>query len=89
MNMFVSQPTYKPVEAVWPATDSEVNRLLTAAVVNQRFRQLLLTRPQVALESGFQGERFSLKSEQKRIILSSRASSLADLACKLAECAAT
>ncbi len=58
----------------------EVSRLISAAVVNKRFRQLLLTRPAEALETGYLGEPFSLESEDRAMILSIRAHSLADFA---------
>jgi hypothetical protein len=61
----------------------ELSRLLTAAVVNQRFRQLLLTNPETALASGYNGESFRLASEEKDLVLSIRAISLADFAMQL------
>jgi hypothetical protein len=75
------------ISSVYPRNHSshgqELSRLLTAAVVNQRFRQLLLTNPETALASGYNGESFSLANEEKDLILSIRAKSLADFAAQL------
>ena len=62
----------------------ELSRLLAAAVVNQRFRHLLLEDPELALKNGFQGEAFSFTEEELDLILSIRTDSLADLANQLA-----
>lgn len=62
----------------------EISRLLTAAVVNQRFCNLLLSNPASALDSGYNGETFSLASEEKDLILSIQANSLSDFARQLA-----
>lgn len=43
---------------------SEINRLLTAAVVNRRFCRLLLTNPLAALAQGYRGEAFRLNPEE-------------------------
>ena len=62
---------------------SGISRLLTAAVVNRGFRSLLLTNPERALARGYQGEYFRLDNEQKNLILSIQADSLADFATQL------
>lgn len=62
----------------------EISRLLAAAVVNQQFCRLLLDDPELALETGLHGETFSLTNEERNLILSIRADSLADLAGQLA-----
>ena len=59
---------------------SAINRLLTAAVVNQNFRDLLLKDPRRALSQGFQGETFSLNYQERNLILSIQADNLRDLA---------
>jgi hypothetical protein len=41
-----------------PSFDKESSRLLTAAVVNRRFRQMLLADPGRALALGYGGEAF-------------------------------
>ena len=63
----------------------ELSRLLTAAVVNKKFRKLLLDDPAIALASGFNGEPFRLASEDKNRVLSINAQSLADFATQLTE----
>ncbi len=58
----------------------ELCRLLAAAVVNPGFCQLLLTRPKMALEHGYQGESFLLDEQERALIFSIQAESLAELA---------
>lgn len=66
-----------------PVTGGELSRLLTAAVVNQRFCKLLLNNPERALACGYNGEAFRLASEEKKRVLSIRARSLAEFATQL------
>jgi hypothetical protein len=66
-----------------PAHGKGLSRLLTAAVVNKRFRHLLLTNPETALASGYNGESFSLANEEKDLVLSIQAISLADFAAQI------
>ncbi|HTX93276.1 MAG TPA: hypothetical protein VMC09_18820 [Anaerolineales bacterium] len=61
----------------------ELNRLMAAAVVNEKFCRLLLEDPGLALDSGYQGESFLFTSEERSLILSIRADSLAELASQL------
>lgn len=58
----------------------EISRLLSAAVINKRFRDLLLSDPARALSQGFCGEEFQLGYDQKALILSIQADSLGDFA---------
>jgi hypothetical protein len=62
----------------------EISRLLAAAVINPNFCTLLLKNPEQALSVGFQGEDFLFSEEERELILSIRANSLADLASQLA-----
>ena len=61
----------------------EISRLMAAAVVNQGFRNLLLTNPAMAMKSGYLGEKFSLASDEIELILSIRASNLTEFAAQL------
>ncbi len=61
----------------------ELCRMFAAAVVNQNFRHLLLTDPELALQNGYQGETFGLANDERSLLLSIRADSLADLASQL------
>jgi hypothetical protein len=54
----------------------ELNRLLCAAIVNQRFCQLLLSEPETALRLGFNGESFTLSAQERSQILAIRATTL-------------
>lgn len=62
---------------------TEINRLLTAAVVSRRFCQLLLANPVAALTAGYRGEAFRLNAEEMHRVTTIRASSLQDFARQL------
>jgi len=66
-------------------TTGEYSRILTAAVINLQFRQLLLSNPGKAIERGYAGESFALAREEKKRVASIRASSLADFASQLSQ----
>jgi hypothetical protein len=59
------------------------SRLLSAAVINQGFRDLLLSDPDRALAQGYYGEKFPLDFYQRNLVLSIRADSLSDFACQI------
>jgi hypothetical protein len=63
--------------------EPEFSRILTAAVINSQFRQMLLANPGKAIENGYAGERFFLAGEDKQRLGSIRATSLADFAFQL------
>jgi hypothetical protein len=58
---------------------ASMGRLMTAALVDPSFRQLLLT-DQPALASGYNGEEFHLDTKEQDFILSAQAASLLELA---------
>lgn len=61
----------------------ECSRILTAAVINMQFRNLLLSNPGQAIERGYGGEAFALAREEKRRVAEIKATSLADFASQL------
>lgn len=61
----------------------EINRLLTAAVVNRRFCRLLLTNPLAALALGYHGESFRLNPAEIQRVSAIHATSLHDFASQL------
>jgi hypothetical protein len=61
----------------------EVSRLLTAAVISNQFRQMLLANPGKAITSGYGGESFQLPRDQQKRLSSIRANSLSDFASQL------
>lgn len=61
-----------------------LSRLIAAAVVNQKFCSLLLHNPAAALAHGYGGEPFGLAPEEQSLVLSIRATSLADFAMQVA-----
>lgn len=75
-----SQPVNQPV-----ASSREIDRLLTAAVVSRRFRQLLLADPLAALRSGYNGTDFRLTLDEINLVQSIHATTLPDFAAQLLE----
>ncbi len=71
------------------ACGREISRLLTAAVVNQSFCNLLLTNPASALAKGYNGEAFKLEHEERIASLSIEARSLAEFALQLTSSSAS
>ena len=61
----------------------ELSRLLTAAIVNPEFRNLLLTKPPVALSNGYNGESFEFTPDAQALITSIKANSIEDFASQL------
>lgn len=61
----------------------ECSRILSAAVINAQFRQMLLANPGKAIEAGYAGESFQLGREEKNSLVSIRATSLADFASQM------
>lgn len=63
----------------------ELSRILTAAVINKEFCELLLNNPRRALSNGYQGKAFQLDIEDRDFILSIDAKSLDDFAKHLSQ----
>jgi hypothetical protein len=63
-----------------PAHSSELSRMFAAAVINRQFCEMLLKNPYEALQNGYLGETFQLSMEERELLTSIRADSLADLA---------
>jgi len=61
----------------------EISRLLTAAVINEGFRKMLLNNPEMALNKGYKGESFHLSKEERSRITSIHATSLTDFAAQI------
>ena len=66
-------------------TSSEYSRILSAAVINGHFRQMLLNDPVKAISNGYSGEQFNINSEEKVRLSTIRATSLADFAAQLSQ----
>ncbi len=77
------EPSTTPVNL--SANFSELNRLLSAAIVSTNFRNLLINSPESALAKGYQGEKFNLSSEEYHWLVSIQASDLPDFATQLLE----
>lgn len=65
------------------AVSKELGKLLCAATVSLDFCQRLLTAPNQALDDGYNGESFKLTPQERAVVLSLEASSLADFARQL------
>ena len=63
--------------------EREFSRLLTAAVINTRFREMLLSDPARALAMGYAGEAFLLGGDERDKVASIHASSLEEFARQL------
>ena len=63
----------------------EYSRILSAAVINSHFRQMLLNDPVKAISNGYGGEQFNINSEEKVRLSTIRATSLTDFAAQLAQ----
>ena len=61
----------------------EYSRILSAAVINSGFRQMLLRDPVKAICGGYSGEKFNLNKDDKSRLASIRAVSLAEFAAQL------
>jgi hypothetical protein len=61
----------------------EYSRILSAAVINSSFRQMLLKDPVKAVSGGYSGEKFDLNNDDKSMLASIRAASLAEFAAQL------
>ncbi len=67
------------------ATSSEYSRILSAAVINSKFRDMLLSDPIKAVSCGYSGEQFELNHEDKNRLATIRATSLAEFAAQLSQ----
>ena len=63
--------------------DREISRILTAAIVNEKFRKLLLANPEMAIHNGFGGEAFCLAQEETDKLAMIHAVTLADFASQM------
>lgn len=63
--------------------NDELNRMLCAAVVSKSFRNMLLVNPEIAVASGYQGEKFNLSDEDRSWLFSLRPTNLVDLAASM------
>ncbi len=67
----------------YPSSTDEMNRMLCAAVVSKSFRKMLLSNPEIALSTGYQGEKFNLSDEDRSWLFSMRSANLVELAANM------
>ncbi len=65
------------------STSETLNRLVSAALVSERFRNRLLSNPLEALKEGYNGEQFDLPPEVMEAIATIHAADLPDFANEL------
>jgi len=84
--MLDTKPLQQAIALAFSSTKKHggLNRVLAAAVMSPKFCHLLLENPSLAVQTGFQGEAFSLTTEETALMLSIRANSLTELAQQLA-----
>ncbi len=63
----------------------EFSRILSAAVINSHFRQMLLNDPVKAISNGYSGEQFDINSDEKVRLSTIKATSLSDFAAQLSQ----
>ena len=84
--MFKTTLIPQRVNVVDPVADrTNINRLLAAAVINAGFRNMLLSNPRMALQTGFADEQFTLSAPAEELLASIRAASLKEFAQQLCE----
>jgi len=72
-------PAAQPVASL----SGNLNRLLSAAIVNPHFQRLLLTNPVAALAAGYNGETFQLTQAEYAAVTSMCVNTLRDFATQL------
>jgi hypothetical protein len=60
-----------------------LNQLLCAAVVNERFREVLLHHPERAIASGYGNQCFALTVEEQKLVIGIQADRLEDFAAEI------
>lgn len=83
MLMTDSPVTQVNTQLEYPSSNDEMNRLLCAAVISKSFRSMLMTNPEIAVASGYQGESFNLSEEDRSWLSSARPANLVDFAADL------
>jgi len=63
----------------------EYSRILSAAVISNNFRKMLLSDPAKAISNGYSGEKFNLATDEKSRLSTIRATSLPEFAAQLAQ----
>lgn len=65
------------------SSNTEVNRLISAAIVSRSFCSMLLSDPAKAIAGGYHGEEFHMSSKTVQQVSTIHASNLADFATQL------
>lgn len=63
--------------------EREFSRILSAAVINEKFRTQLLSNPEKAIKNGYNGEAFHLAISETHKLSMIHAASLAEFAAKM------
>ncbi len=76
-------PTQTDLSRLFSTNPEAISRLISAAVVDPTFRKLLLSKPEKAIQSGYNGETFDLTEYDRTLLSSIQASSLPDFAAQM------
>jgi hypothetical protein len=76
---------FTPIIPLKQTKNTEISRILSAAVINENFCQLLLNSPIHAIESEFHDEYFNVNAQEKAKIEAIHASNLVDFATKISK----
>ena len=77
---------YSDLSFLNEGSQTEMCLLINAALVDQRFCNLLLRDPSTALENGFYGRRFRLSARELQFVLTVKATSLTSFAAQWVSC---
>jgi hypothetical protein len=81
MDFIITSRTFLPVSnQLDQGKDGEMSRLLSAALVDRQFCDLLLNKPALALAKGYNGESFLLSNRDRQFVLASKSASITDFA---------
>lgn len=83
----LTSPIFKQCVALHGSSSDfcEINRVLAAAVVSQKFCALLLSDPAHAVAQGYAGEQFFLSDAEYDLVLSAKGCSLQEFAQRIGE----
>jgi len=78
----IERPNVEPYQSVHTPIDPDgaLGRLLVAALINKRIRQMLLLNPMTAVAAGYQGDSFHLSAAEQKVLVMLKANTLNEFA---------
>jgi hypothetical protein len=81
MGLVTTSPVFTPINIKYEELRcGEMSRILSAALVDRQFCELLLKNPDLAISNGYNGESFVLSANERQFVEDTSFSSLPDLA---------